>query len=141
MSVGFPLSLKRKRWQLSEAFKQVPDELKPKRLNGDTASSSLERQSGDPKGTLDAIKSALAFLPNDDLDGTSWVVMLNALKASLGEQGRDLWLDWSKSSSKSGASGKSDTAEKRWRTARPRNVGAGTIYYMAQQRGWVHLMA
>lgn len=123
---------------LEEAYKRTPAELKPKTISSlSSGDVSAWKGPSDPLGTYEAIKSALEFIPNDDLDGTSWITMLNALKSALGEEGRDLWLNWSKSSAKSGASGKSDTAERRWDTARPTSVGAGSIYYLAQQRGWV----
>lgn len=122
---------------LAEAFKRVPAALLPNRLGNGDATLATDRVSGDPRGTREAIKSALTYLPNADLDGTSWIGMCNAIKAACGDEGRDLWLDWSTSSAKSGASGKSDTAAKRWASAKPRNIGAGSIYYRAQQRGWV----
>jgi hypothetical protein len=84
--------------------------------------------------TLDAVKAALAYLPNEDLDGASWITMGTAIKAALGEEGRQLWLDWSKSSGKSGTSGKSDTAERRWAKLRPHSIGAGSIYGWATSR-------
>ena len=120
---------------LRAAYAKVPAHLRPATL-ADTTQQSEWRGVSDPKGTLAAITSALAYIPNDDLEGASWVRMGNCLKAALGEDGRELWLDWSQSSNKSGASGKSDTAEKRWKSFRPRDVGAGTIYYLAEQRGW-----
>lgn len=120
---------------LDEAYKRIPEHLKPATLSKNTLKSEWAGPS-DPKGTYEAIKSALQFIPNDDLDSTSWITMANAIKAALGDDGMDLWIDWSKSSAKSGASGKSDTAERRYRTARPRDIGAGSIYYMAEQRGW-----
>lgn len=121
---------------LEEAYKRVPVSLRPARLAKTTAKSEWSGPS-DPRGTYEAVKSALAFIPNDDVDGSSWIAMLNAIKGALGEQGRDLWLDWSTSSAKSGASGKSDTAERRWKSAKPTRIGAGTIYYQAEQRGWI----
>lgn len=120
---------------LREAFKRIPDNLKPKtlaRMDGD-----LRCGQSDPRGTYEAVKSALEFIPNLDLDGSSWIRVCNAIKAALGPEGMDLWVAWSKSSSKSGQSGKSNTAERRYKTARPTSIGAGSIYYMAQQRGWV----
>jgi hypothetical protein len=95
------------------------------------------RGPSDPRGTRDAIAAALKWIPNDDLPGDEWITVGAAIKAALGEEGRDLWLDWSKSSRKSGKSGKSDTAERRWASLRPHSVGAGTIYWLAEQRGWV----
>ena len=89
-----------------------------------------------PRGTLAAITAALEHLPNDDLPWDDWFRIGMALKAALGEEGRALWLAWSKSSSKSGSSGKADTAERFWATARPHSIGAGTIYWLAEQRGW-----
>jgi hypothetical protein len=123
---------------LEAAFKLVPEELRPKRLSDGNVGLSIDRISNDPTGTYPAVKSALAFIPNNDVDGTGWITMLNAIKAAIGEQGRELWIDWSKSSAKSGASGKSNTAERRWATARPSgSAGAGLIYYQARQRGWI----
>lgn len=123
------------RW-LNEAYNRVPLELRPKSLSAAKGIKSEWTGPSDPRGTLEAVKSALAFLPNTDVDGSSWVLMLNAIKAALGEEGRQLWLDWSTSSSKSGASGRTDTAARRWKSARPVEVGAGTIYYLAQEQGW-----
>ena len=121
---------------LDAAHAALPDALKPASLAG-TATSSAWRGPSDPRGTFDAVAAALAWIPNDDLDGHSWITIGNAIKAALGEEGRQLWLDWSKSSTKSGQSGKPDTAERRWATLRPHSVGAGRIYGLAIDRGWV----
>ena len=121
---------------LDAAWALVPDEVRVNSILVD-APTSTWRGPSDPKGTRDAIDAALAWLPNDDLPGNEWITVAAAIKAAIGEEGRDLWLDWSKSSSKSGRSGKSDTAERRWRTLRPHSVGAGKIYWLAEQRGWV----
>jgi len=121
---------------LDAAWRLVPDEVRVNSILAD-APTTAWRGPSDPKGTRDAIAAALAWLPNDDLPGNEWITVGAAIKAALGEDGRDLWLDWSKSSGKSGKSGKSDTAERRWKTLRPHSVGAGTIYWLAEQRGWV----
>ena len=121
---------------LDAAWRLVPDEVRVNSILAD-APTSTWRGSSDPKGTWDAIAAALAWLPNDDLPGNEWITVGAAIKAALGDEGRDLWLDWSRSSGKSGKSGKSDTAERRWKTLRPHSVGAGTIYWLAEQRGWV----
>lgn len=122
---------------LQAAYNLVPIELRPKKLTSFASEASDWRGASDPRGTYEAVASALEYIRNDDVDGSSWITICNAIKAALGPAGRDLWLDWSKSSAKSGASGKSNTAEKRYDTARPTKIGAGTIYYMAEQRGWV----
>ena len=121
---------------LDQAYALIPAEMKPRTLIGDSVPADVWRGPSDPRGTYEAVRSALAHIPNDDLDATSWITMGAAIKAALGEEGRDLWLDWSKSSGKSGTSGKSDTAERRWATLRPHSIGAGSIYTLAIARGW-----
>ena len=121
---------------LDAAHAALPHELKPATLAG-PATPSAWRGPSDPRGTVEAVAAALAWLPNDDLDGHSWITIGNAIKAALGEEGRQLWLDWSRQSAKSGTSGRSDTPERRWATLRPHSIGVGSIYDLAQQRGWV----
>jgi hypothetical protein len=122
---------------IDAAYAALPKELQPVSLIGNTDKASAWRGPSDPRGTMDAIRSALQFIPNDDVDGASWIQIGNALKAALGAEGRDLWLEWSKSSSKSGMSGNTNTAERRWQSFRPHSIGAGSIYWLAEQRGWV----
>jgi len=121
---------------LDRAHALIPPELRPRSLHLPSDDSAW-RGSSDPRGTFDAVKAALAYLPNEDLDGASWITMGNAIKAALGDEGRGLWLDWSKSSGKSGRSGKSNTAERRWAGLRPHTIGVGSIYALAIDRGWV----
>ena len=122
---------------LDQAYALIPAEMKPRTLIGDGVPADVWRGPSDPRGTYEAVRSALAHIPNDDLDGTSWITMGAAIKAALGEDGKDLWLDWSRQSRKSGTSGRADTPERRWATLRPHSIGAGSIYAMAAERGWV----
>jgi len=121
---------------LDAAWQLVPDEVRVNSILAD-APTSTWRGPSDPKGTRDAIAAALAWLPNDDLPGNEWITVGAAIKAAIGEEGRDLWLDWSRRCGKSGQSGRSDTPERRWASLRPHSVGAGKIYWLAEQRGWV----
>lgn len=121
---------------LDAAWQLVPDEVRVNSILAD-APTSTWRGPSDPKGTRDAIAAALAWLPNDDLPGNEWITVGAAIKAAIGEEGRGLWLDWSRRSGKSGQSGRSDTPERRWASLRPHSVGAGKIYWLAEQRGWV----
>lgn len=121
---------------LDAAWQRVPDELRINSILAAAPSSDWHGPS-DPKGTREAIAAALAWLPNDDLPGNEWITVGAAIKGALGDEGRDLWLDWSRRSGKSGQSGRSDTPERRWASLRPHSVGAGTIYWLAEQRGWV----
>jgi hypothetical protein len=122
---------------LDAASALVPAEARTASLLPQDAVSRPCNGPGDPKGTREAIAAALAWLPNDDLPGNEWITIGNAIKAALGEEGRDLWLDWSRQSRKSGQSGRADTPERRWAGFRPHSVGAGTIYQLAIDRGWV----
>jgi len=121
---------------LDAAWALIPEELRATSILAD-APSSTWCGSSDPKGTPEGIAAALAWLPNDNLPGNEWITIGNAIKAALGEEGRSLWIDWSKSSTKSGQSGRADTAERRWASLRPHSVGAGSIYTLAIKRGWV----
>jgi hypothetical protein len=120
---------------LDAAWRLLPDALRQTALVHD-APTSAWRDPSDPRGTREAIVSALALLPNTDLAWDDWFRIGMALKGALGEEGRDLWLGWSRSSGKSGKSGRTDTAERLWASARPHSIGAGTIYWLAEQRGW-----
>ncbi|HEV7266172.1 MAG TPA: bifunctional DNA primase/polymerase [Falsiroseomonas sp.] len=123
---------------LDRAYALIPPELRPRSLGLDgTGEAGAWIGPSDPRGTYEAVKAALAYLPNEDLDGASWITMGNAIKAALGEEGRELWLDWSRQSTKSGTSGKADTPERRWKSLRPKRIGAGSIYGWAIDRGWV----
>lgn len=122
---------------LDRAHAMIPTEMKPKSLMGDMPSNATWQGPSDPRGTYEAVQAALAFIPNEGLDGTSWITIGNAIKAALGEEGKDLWCAWSRQSSKSGASGKPSTPERRWARLRPHSIGAGSIYDLAINRGWM----
>ncbi|GGC63884.1 DNA primase [Siccirubricoccus deserti] len=121
---------------LEAAWRVLPDEVRVTSILA-SAPSSTWRGPSDPKGTREALAASLAYLPNDDLPGNEWITVGAAIKAALGEEGRDLWLEWSRQSRKSGQSGRTDTPERRWASLRPHSVGAGSIYWLAEQRGWV----
>lgn len=122
---------------LDRAYALIPAEMKPRTLMTDSAPAGVWKGPSDPRGTFAAVQAALQYIPNEDLDGASWITMGAAIKAALGDEGRQLWLDWSRQSAKSGASGRGDTPERRWKNLRPHSIGAGSIYAMAIERGWV----
>lgn len=82
-------------------------------------------------GTINDLRSALDFMPSDDR--VQWVDVGLALKA-LGEQGRDLWLEWSEKSAKFDA----DDASNKWESFSPTKIGYQTVFHMAQGAGWVN---
>ena len=83
-------------------------------------------------GTPEAVRAALAWIPNADLDYDSWVRIGLALKGALGDGGGDLFAAWS------AQSGKDEPAftAKTWDGLRPERIGAGTLYHLAMERGW-----
>ena len=87
---------------LDETLALIPPELRPKSLGAKRANGA-----GHPclpahaqAGTLAAIRSALAWLPNAELDYDSWMRIGMALKGALGEEGATLFAEWSAQAAK-----------------------------------------
>jgi Primase C terminal 2 (PriCT-2) len=85
---------------LEQAYERIPEALRPKTLAATPGPAAGERARAEPCGTPDAIAAALAFVPNADLDYDSWIRIGMALKGALGEDGRELFEDWSAQSHK-----------------------------------------
>ena len=83
-------------------------------------------------GTLPAIRAALAFIPNAELDYDSWIRIGLALKGALGETGADLFASWSAQAVKNDAA----VTDTTWAGFKPNSIGAGTIYHLAMVQGW-----
>ncbi len=119
---------------LDEALALIPPELRPKSLGAKGANGA-----GHPclpahaqAGTLAAIRSALAWLPNAELDYDSWMRIGMALKGALGEEGATLFADWSAQAAKNDPA----ATAKAWTSFKPARIGAGTIYHLAMEKGW-----
>lgn len=118
------------------AYELIPAELKPKTVSlgnialeaSNEAFVSLSEQ----RGTLDAVGDALKFIANDDLDYDSWVRVGMAIKGALGEQGKDVFEQWSATSQKFVGA----TTAQAWQSFKPTRIGAGTIYKLALDHGW-----
>jgi hypothetical protein len=115
---------------LDEALALVPDHLKSARLAASRSSGMGPAHA--QAGTAAAIREALAWIPNADLDYDSWIRIGLALKGALGDAGGDLFAAWS------AQSGKDDDAftAKTWNGLKAERIGAGTIYHLAMERGW-----
>ena len=115
---------------LDAALAIVPDHLKPVRLVAGPTDGAHSAHA--QAGTLAAIREALAWVPNADLDYDSWVRIGLALKGALGNAGAELFTAWS------AQSGKDDPAfsAKTWGGLKAERIGAGTIYHLAIERGW-----
>jgi len=115
---------------LDAAMALIPEHLRPVRL--ETGPSNKTAAGLAQEGTLPAIKSALAWLPNADLDYDSWMRVGMALKGALGAAGADLFASWSAQAGKNVPA----FTDKSWASFKPTSIGAGTIYHMAMERGW-----
>lgn len=79
---------------------------------------------------------ALESVPSDDYD--TWVKVGLALKNDLKDQGYEIWVNWSRTTSQGNFS--EENCSDKWHNglnsevARP--VGIGTIYYLADTHGW-----
>lgn len=77
--------------------------------------------------------SALAAILPDNYD--IWYKVGMALKQLLGESGREIWREWSATSTKYNP----DTIDAKWdsfESGHPSPVTAGTIYHLAKENGW-----
>lgn len=115
------------------AVKLVPEHLLPKTLSKVGDGTPSFKGASDLRGTLAAVTDALNFISNDDLDYDSWMRIGMALKGALGDSGADLFYRWSALSKKNAH----ETTEKAWDSFRPTRIGAGSIYFLAEERGWV----
>lgn len=115
-----------------EALKIIPAELRVSRLGPDMHDEQSKLSYGDLEGTVDAVASALDYIVNLDLHYDDWVRIGMAIKGALGEEGRHLWLAWSATSKKDEPA----SSTKAWASFKPSSIGAGSIYWLAEQNGW-----
>lgn len=115
---------------LDAAQELLPDDLKPAVLPMNGVGRHVTAHA--LAGTRDAVRAALAFIPNADLDYDSWVRIGMALKGALGEDGADLFAAWSAQSGKNVP----ETTVKTWAGFKPGRIGAGSIYHRAMANGW-----
>ena len=75
----------------------------------------------------------LTIIDPDSLSYEDWVKVGMALKSVYGEDGLDLWDEWSAS----GARRKNNECKSRWKTFQEDGpVGFGTLLFMAKEAGW-----
>lgn len=116
---------------LDEAYALLPESLRQRGLAAMSPAVDIAR-SHSQIGTLPAIEAALEWLPNSELDYDSWMRVGMALKGALGEEGADLFADWSAQAAKDVPA----TTLKAWASFKPDRIGAGTVYHLAMERGW-----
>lgn len=116
-----------------EAFLRIPHDQRPKTLGLQAEPLPGLAAPPEQRGTPDAVQAALAYIVNDDLDYDSWVRVGMALKGALGQAGGPLFEAWSATSQKNDPA----TTAQSWQSFRPERIGAGTLYKLALDRGWV----
>jgi hypothetical protein len=116
-----------------EAYLLIPAELRPKSLGTGLRAPAECANLPEQRGTLDAVEDALRYITNDDLDYDSWVRVGMAMKGALGDDGWPLFEAWSATSQKN----EIKTTAKSWRSFAPQRIGAGTVYKLALDNGWV----
>lgn len=107
----------------------------PPHMRGQSMFSASVRSDGvhGQRGTMEAIRDALDYIPNNELHYDDWVAIGLAIKGALGEDGRELFLAWSARSPKDDPA----YSARKWdREMRAPRAGAGTIYYHARRYGW-----
>ncbi len=114
---------------LDAAVALLPAELRPATLTSQPAAAP---STSPQRGTLAAVRSALAHIPNADFDYDSWVRIGMAVKGAVGEDGASPFAAWSALSTKDVPA----TTAKAWASFRPTTIGAGTLYHLAMERGW-----
>lgn len=84
------------------------------------------------ESTIADLRDALTRINSDDLK--VWTDVGLALK-TIGNVGRDLWIEWSKRSDKW-----KETDINFWNTFKPEKVTYKKVFYMAQEAGWINPM-
>lgn len=117
----------------------VPDDwTKVQRATGDAG-----EHEGNPVKTASRadVESAVAVLPNGDLDYDSWIRVAHALRgagAEYEEDARALFHEWSSKSEKYDV----DQTDRAWDSIKEvKAIGAGTLFHLAEQHGWARPVA
>ena len=90
--------------------------------------------------TVEELRAALAFV--SDEGNAKWIKVMNALK-SIGEDGKQIWFDWSRGQlpnqlAWSGETAPEDHLEWQWSRPYAGKVRRATVFQMAKDAGWVN---
>lgn len=87
----------------------------------------------DLETTTVKLRPAIEVLPNDNLHYDDWIRIGIAIKGAVGEAGLEDFHAWSAKSDKYDAK----QTDRAWNSfGTPTNIGAGTIFYHAEEAGW-----
>ena len=79
---------------------------------------------------IDDIRSALSYIDSQDRD--TWWQVGAAVKDELGENGYDLWDEWSQRADNYD----NRAAKSTWKSLKPGSFSIGTVWKLARQNGW-----
>lgn len=124
--------------QLEEVLRRVREILPPDQAGAPEQVAGPHDGVANPvlEGTPEAVALALEAIANPDLHWEEWNRVGMAVYAATGGQGFDAFDRWSSTSAKYDAA----ACRERWASYRrspPRRIGAGTIYHLAMEQGWV----
>ena len=114
---------------------QVPDGWVPI-TNASTKTASEHEGNPLKIAALHRLRSAVEAIPNNDLAYEDWIKVMLALWAAVGENkadGFEIFDAWSSTSAKYDL----DETARVWNAAHADHIGAGTLFYLARQNGWV----
>lgn len=114
------------------AYELLPETLRERKLIIASTNEEAPHEGIGQRGNYAAVADALRHIENADLHYDSWMRIGMAIKGALGEAGRELFDRWSATSSKNNPT----TTRESWQTFAPTQIGAGTIYRCALDRGW-----
>lgn len=121
------------------AYQAIPPNLRQRKLGGagNTHIPTDTKVSDDGLvGTLAAVEDALKFVPNPDLSWDDWNKVGMAIYCATEGKGFTIFNQWSTGSNKYNPT----ETWARWEhysKSPPSRIGAGSLYFLAQQAGWV----
>jgi hypothetical protein len=119
-----------------EAYKVLPPNLRKKVLRTVVPDKEAKASQDGLVGTFAAVEDALRYVPNPDLSWDDWNRIGMAIYCATEAKGFTIFDQWSQSS---GKYNQTETSQ-RWdhySKSPPTKIGAGTLYFLAQQGGWV----
>lgn len=120
-----------------EAYKVVPPNLRRRSLTTTVIPDKDAKTARDGLvGTLAAVEDALRYVPNPDLTWDDWNKIGMAIYCATEAKGFHIFDQWSRNS---GKYNQIETSQ-RWdhySKSPPTKIGAGSLYFFAQQNGWV----
>lgn len=121
---------------MSEAIKLIPAEMK----SSSVAKESAAFDSGlNEPTTYEAVEEALKYIVSDGhTSRADWIKIGMAIKAGLGEAGRDLWHQWSAQDVARYTAKECDIQWNSFKHSRNgRSIGIGTLFDEARLSGWI----